>query len=92
MSYWEVIFEANSFTELLDRLNMIEEINASDRKRIEEMRIAADIVNATQLNLESEKRDLESTRVQLAADEEALEEKRSESDDLLYELHLDTLL
>lgn len=86
MSYWEVIFEANSFTELLDRLNMIEEINASDRKRIEEMRIAADIVNATQLNLESEKRDLESTRVQLAADEEALEEKRSESDDLLYEL------
>lgn len=86
MSYWEVIFEANTFTELLDRLNMIEEINASDRKRIEEMRIAADIVNATQLNLESEKRDLESTRVQLAADEEALEEKRSESDDLLYEL------
>lgn len=86
MSYWEVIFEANSFTELLDRLNMIEEINASDRKRIEEMRIAADIVNAAQLNLESEKRDLESTRVQLAADEEALEEKRSESDDLLYEL------
>ena len=86
MSYWEVIFEANSFTELLDRLNMIEEINASDRKRIEEMRIAADIVNATQLNLEVEKRDLESTRVQLAADEEALQEKRTESDDLLYEL------
>lgn len=86
LSYWEVIFEANTFTELLDRLNMIEEINASDRKRIEEMRIAADIVNATQMNLESEKKDLEATRVQLAADEEALEEKRSESDDLLYEL------
>lgn len=86
MSYWEVIFEANSFTQLLDRLNMIEEINASDRQRIEQMRIAADIVNATQMNLESEKKDLETTRVQLAADEEALEEKRSESDDLLYEL------
>ena len=86
MSYWEVIFEANSFTQLLDRLNMIEEINASDRQRIEQMRIAADIVNATQMNLESEKKDLETTRVQLAADEEVLEEKRSESDDLLYEL------
>lgn len=86
LTYWEVIFEANSFTDLLDRLNMVEEINASDRRRIEQMRIAADIVSATQMNLESEKSALESTRVQLAADEEALEEKRAESDELLHEL------
>lgn len=86
LTYWEVIFEANSFTDLLDRLNMVEEINASDRRRIEQMRIAADIVSATQMNLESEKAALESTRVQLAADEEALEEKRAESDELLHEL------
>lgn len=86
LTYWEVIFEANSFTDLLDRLNMVEEINASDRRRIEQMRIAADIVSATQMNLESEKSALENTRVQLAADEEALEEKRAESDELLHEL------
>ena len=36
ITYWQVIFEANSFTDLLDRVNMIEEINASDRRRIEE--------------------------------------------------------
>ena len=86
LTYWEVIFEANSFTDLLDRINMVEEINASDRRRIEEMRIAADIVNATQMNLETEKVSLEETRSQLAADEEALEAKRAESDELLYEL------
>ncbi|MBQ2927800.1 MAG: peptidoglycan DD-metalloendopeptidase family protein [Oscillospiraceae bacterium] len=86
LSYWEVIFEANSFTDLLGRINMVEEINASDRRRIEEMRIAADIVNATQMNLETEKVSLEETRSQLAADEEALESKRAESDALLYEL------
>ena len=34
LTYWEVIFQANSFTDLLDRLNMIEELNASDRRRI----------------------------------------------------------
>ena len=86
VSYWEVIFAANSFTDLLDRLNMIEEINAADRRRIEEMRIAADIVNATQMNLETEKVSLEETRSQLAADEEVLADKRQESDELLLEL------
>ena len=86
LTYWQVIFEANSFTDLLDRLTMVEEINAADRRRIEQMRIAADIVSATQMNLESEKSSLESTRVQLAADEETLAQKRSESDELLHEL------
>ena len=86
LTYWQVIFEANSFTDLLDRINMVEEINASDRKRIEEMRIAADIVTATQINLESEKSQLEEVRAQLAADEAALQEKRAESDAVLQEL------
>ena len=86
LTYWQVIFEANSFTDLLDRLTMVEEINAADRRRIEQMRIAADIVSATQMNLESEKSSLEATRVQLAADEETLAQKRSESDELLHEL------
>ena len=86
LTYWQVIFEANSFMDLLDRINMIEEINASDRKRIEKMRIAADLVSAAQMNLETEKSDLELTRNQLAEDEAALEIKRTESDDLLVEL------
>ena len=86
LSYWEVIFQANSFMDMLDRINMVEEINASDRSRIEQMRIAADIVDATRINLSSEKRSLEETREELAADEAALEIKRTESDELLYEL------
>ena len=86
VTYWEVIFEANSFMDLLDRINMVEEINASDRSRIEQMRIAADIADATRLNLESEKADLEQTREQLAQDEAVLEEKRAESDQVLHEL------
>ena len=86
VTYWEVIFEASSFTDLLDRLNMIEEINASDRRRIEQMRIAADIVNATQMNLENEKAELEDVRLQLAADEQVLAGKRVEYDTLLVEL------
>ncbi len=86
LTYWEVLFKANSFTDLLDRLNMVEEIYAADRSRIEQMRIAADIVDTTRINLTHEKDALEEVREQLAADEAVLEEKRTESDDLLCEL------
>ena len=86
LSYWEVIFQANSFTDLLDRITMIEEINAADRRRIEQMRIAADIVTATQMNLETEKISLEETRTRLEADEEKLKAKRAQSDALLVQL------
>lgn len=86
VSYWEVIFKANSFTDLLDRINMVDEIAAADRRRIEQMRIAADLVNATQEGLEAEKANLEVVREELKQDEEKLEEKRQESDELLHEL------
>ena len=33
VSYWEVIFQANSFTDMLDRINMMKEIAASDQRR-----------------------------------------------------------
>jgi len=86
LTYWQVIFEANSFMDLLDRITMMQEISAADRRRIEQMRIVSDIVTATQQNLEEEKADLEVTREALEADQLALEEKRRESDELLYDL------
>ena len=86
LTYWEVLFEANSFTDLLDRLNMIDEINAADRRRIEQMRIAADIVNATQMNLATEKSALEEVRVQLDEDKKILAEKSGQYYEILYQL------
>lgn len=86
LTYWEVLFEASSFTDLLDRLNMIEEINAADRRRIEQMRIAADIVTATQMNLANEKDALEEVRLELAEEEAILAEKSQQYYGLLYEL------
>ena len=41
LSYWEVLFKANDFSDLLDRLNMVEEIAASDKRRLEELDRAA---------------------------------------------------
>ena len=35
VSYWSVLFEANSFSDLLDRFNMVQEIAASDKRRLQ---------------------------------------------------------
>lgn len=86
LSYWEVLFKANSFTDLLDRLNMIQEIAASDKRRMEELTEAAQQVSTAQKELNIEKADLEVTRSQLDAAQAELAAKRSEADDLLRQL------
>ena len=86
LSYWEVLFKANSFADLLDRLNMIQEIAASDKRRMEELSAAAQRVSDVQETLNDEKADLETTRVELDEAQVLLEEKRAEADELLRQL------
>jgi len=86
VSYWEVIFKANSFTDLLDRLNMIEEIAAADKRHLQELSDAADAVEVAQEELETEKADLEETKLELDATELELDAKREEADALIQEL------
>ncbi len=86
VSYWSIIFKANSFSDLLDRLDMIQEINAADQKRLEELSAATRAVETTQLELASEKSGLELVREELDATELLLEQKRAEADELLTKL------
>lgn len=86
VTYWDVLFEASSFTDLLDRLNMVDEIAAADQRRLEQMREAADVVESNRVALEGGKAELEDTRTQLNETQEYLEVKRTESDDILREL------
>ena len=86
LSYWSIIFKANSFSDLLDRLNMIQEIHDADQKRLREMNEAAQLVSAAQEELEGEKAELEVAREELDATELVLEEKRLEADELMIEL------
>ncbi len=86
LSYWSVLFKANSFSDLLDRLNMIEEIAAADRRRLDEMKKAAEEVALAQAELAAEKANLEATQEDLAATEVELQEKRVVADQLLADL------
>ena len=86
ISYWEVLFKANSFSDLLDRMNMVEEIAASDQRRLKELGEAAENVAQAQQELELEKADLQTTKEELDATQEELDGKRQEADNLLQEL------
>ncbi len=86
VSYWEVIFEASSFTDMLDRINMMQEIAASDQARLEEMRQAAADVATAQEQMTQGKAELEASNAALMESQAAMEVKRTESDDILREL------
>lgn len=86
VSYWAVIFKANSFSDLLDRLNMVEEIAASDTRRLQELSDAAQRVEDAQAELETEKGELEDTRSELDTAQAELDAKREEADNIIAEL------
>lgn len=86
LSYWSVLFNANSFSDFLDRLNIIEEIASADRRRLEEMSKANAELEAAQKELLAEKQELESSKTALAAKQAEMEAKHDEADALLQEL------
>ena len=86
ISYWSVLFKASSFSDLLDRLNMVEEIAAADQKRLEELSAAAEEVAVAQDELKAEKDELDVVKAELDATQEELSAKQEEAQELLKEL------
>ena len=86
LSYWAVIFKANSFSDLRDRISMVQEINAADQRRRKEISEVAQQVSTVQSELVREKAELDAVRKELDAAEVTMAEKRAEADKLLAEL------
>lgn len=86
LSYWSVLFQANSFSDFLDRMEMIEEIEASDSRRLAELRVAAQKVVEAKEALLSEKEALQVTKDELAVIQQELDGKSKEADELLAQL------
>jgi peptidoglycan hydrolase CwlO-like protein len=89
ISYWSVLFKAKSFTDLIDRLNMMAEIHEADQRRMSELSEAATAVAEARAALASEKTALEDSRVALKESQAELDVKRAEADELLAELNQD---
>ena len=86
LSYWSVLFKANSFSDLLDRLSMVQEIAAADRRRLKELQAAAEEVAAAQEALTVEKNALEEAKEELALTQADLETRQAEAVKLLDQL------
>lgn len=86
ITYWQVIFQSSSFTDMLDRMNMVDEIAAADTQRLADLQVASANVAENQRILSEEMLDLQDTREQLESSEEMLKVKRTESDDILRDL------
>lgn len=86
LSYWSVLFKANNFSDFLDRLSMIEEIAASDQRRLKELNEAAKEMEEAKVGLENEKIALEASKIELEETSKKLVEAGAEADKLLKKL------
>ena len=86
ISYWSVLFEANSFTDFLDRLNMMEEIAASDQQRLKEMRDVATQIAEAKQELVKGQEALLLSKEELKQTQTTMETKREEAEALLAQL------
>ncbi len=86
LSYWSVLFHSSSFSDLLDRISMVKEIQKADKRRLEELNTAAQAVEATRQALLQDKEGLETVRQGLTQTQASLDEKRQEADALVRKL------
>lgn len=86
ISYWSVLLEANSFFDLLDRLNMVQEIAEADSRRLEQLREAAAEVEAAREVLLVERDALNAAKKELEVTQADYLLKSAESQELLNEL------
>lgn len=85
-SFWQVLFESRSFSDFLDRLNIIDEIAKSDTKRLKQLKQTADLVAQTKAELAAEKESLEDARLQLTLNQQILQLKSEEATAVVAEL------
>lgn len=86
LSYWSVLFEANSFSDLLDRLNIVQEIAAADQRRLDQMAVAAEEVEAAKEELVAERAQMQAAGEELEAAQVLLQKKNDEVQELLAKL------
>ena len=89
VSYWSILFKASSFSDLLDRVDMIREIAESDQLMLKQLSAATQAVETERADLEQQKQDLQQTETDLAAEQAELETKRAEADKLITQMQVE---
>ena len=86
ISYWSILFGARSFSDLLDKVAMIQEIAKSDQRMMEKMAALSEKIAGERADLETQMDELNAAKDELAAQQAELETQRAESDELLIQM------
>ena len=86
VSFWSVLFKANSFMDLLDRLHMIQEIAQADRRRLAELEKAAQAVETARNALQESKEELQEQKQTQQQLQEQLRKQQDRSQALMDKL------
>jgi murein DD-endopeptidase MepM/ murein hydrolase activator NlpD len=86
VSYWAILFEATSLSDLLDRIDMITDIAAADQTVLTQLQAAYDAVETERQALEDDKAALAEARTSLEEQEATLDQQREEATALIASL------
>ncbi len=89
ITYWSILFKASSFSDMLDRVDLINEIASADARMLDKIEKTAQQIEAARQDLAAEKVSLEEAKEQLSLDEANLEQQRAEADEVFMELWTD---
>ena len=76
ISYWSVLFKADSFTDLLSRLDFINEIMDSDQKVIQDLQDLQAEIEEKKESLETQKAESEAAKAELVSKKSELNKQR----------------
>ena len=86
ISYWSILFQASSFSDLLDRVDMIREVAESDRIMMDKLTAVTKKVEQEKAELQKELEQLEVTEAELSEKQAQMEAQRAESDKLILQM------
>ena len=86
VSYWSVLFRATSFTDLLGRLDIINEIMDADQAVIDELKALQEEIETKKTELETSKKESEAAKAELVTKKNDLDVQRTKANQLVQEI------
>ena len=86
VSYWSVLFNATNFTDLLGRLDAVNEVMDADQAVINQLQTLQDEITAKQETLKSQNADSEAAKADLVSKKSELDTQRTAANKLVQQL------
>ena len=86
VSYWSVLFKSDSFTDLLDRLDAVNEIMDADQAVIDQLEALQNEISEKEASLQTSKSEAEAAKADLVSKKSALEQQRKQANQMIAQL------